>query len=333
MTDVDKRMLRRSATWPIQLAGTFIAASVIGWMIYHQGLQPMWQAVRSSDVRTILIVLPLIAVNLGLRSLRWRVLLVGDQKLSLWPVFSALTIGFLANNVFPARGGDLVRAWVLGNSVRMSKSRLFASIVVERVLEAAVIFVGIGTSAAFLDLPLWMRNAGIVLACGTTVAVASLLVFTTQSVRLFDAVLDRSPLSPAIHERLRAIAHEFGLGAMVIRRADITASFVFLTAMILALEIGVAIVVGRAFQLDLSMSDGWILILFAAASSFVPALPGQLGAFEVAVVFGLDALRLSGTSALPFAFAWHFVVLFPTSLLGALCLIFSRRSFARFHAS
>src|SRR5262249_9184657 len=156
---------------------------------------------------------------------------------------------------------DLVRPWILSSSVRVSKSRLYASIVVERVLEAAIVLVGIGTSAAFVDLPLWMRHAGIVLALGAIIAVVSLLVFTTQSIRLLDAFLERPPLSPSIHERVRAIAYEFTSGAVVIRQPNIIASFIVLSAIILALEIGVALIVSCAFHLHLSVSDGWMLIL------------------------------------------------------------------------
>lgn len=76
-----------------------------------------------------------------------------------------------------------------------------------------------------------------------------------------------------------------------------------------------------------------ILLFRFDISSPLPPLPSQLEAFEVAVVL-VSMLAISGgRQRFHLRLLWHLVVLFPTSLLGALCLMSNGRSFVRFYAS
>ena len=51
------------------------------------------------------------------------------------PVF----VGYMANNLLPARAGELYRAHFLGRRVRMSRSGAAASIVVERAFDGVML--------------------------------------------------------------------------------------------------------------------------------------------------------------------------------------------------
>ena len=55
-----------------------------------------------------------IAVTFAIRALRWGTLFT-DERVHHWgSLFISMMIGNLANNVLPARSGDIVRAYVLG---------------------------------------------------------------------------------------------------------------------------------------------------------------------------------------------------------------------------
>ncbi|MBU0515345.1 MAG: flippase-like domain-containing protein [Proteobacteria bacterium] len=74
-----------------------------------------------------------------LRALRWHYLLAPIKRISSGPLFSALMIGFMANNLLPAHLGELVRAYVLGRRESVSKSSVLATVVVERIFDGLTI--------------------------------------------------------------------------------------------------------------------------------------------------------------------------------------------------
>jgi len=66
------------------------------------------------------------------RAYRWRLLLKPLKNTRFGNAFGSLSIGFMANSVLPARGGEFVRAFAIGQTEKMSKSASFATIIVER---------------------------------------------------------------------------------------------------------------------------------------------------------------------------------------------------------
>ena len=66
----------------------------------------------------------------GVRALRWRFLLSGVRPIPLGPLFSSTMIGFMGNNLLPARLGELLRADSLGRSSGIRRSTALASVVV-----------------------------------------------------------------------------------------------------------------------------------------------------------------------------------------------------------
>ena len=62
------------------------------------------------------------------------------KKIGSYSLFSATTIGFMANNILPARVGEVIKAFVLGKKEKTSVSASFATIILERLLDLSVVF-------------------------------------------------------------------------------------------------------------------------------------------------------------------------------------------------
>jgi hypothetical protein len=55
----------------------------------------------------------------------------------------------MANNIFPLRMGELVRAWYVGREAGASRAAVFGTVIVERIIDAAVV---VGMAAVILGL-------------------------------------------------------------------------------------------------------------------------------------------------------------------------------------
>lgn len=111
--------------------------------------------------------------SLYFRSLRWRWLLLHLKPTRTWSLYIANMVGFMANNVLPARLGELVRVYVVSRKEEVRLSACLATLVIERVYDLGSILVmfamvvvahslGIGIRVGE-DMPAWV-NAGAALS-------------------------------------------------------------------------------------------------------------------------------------------------------------------------
>lgn len=90
---------------------------------------------------TYLIASMVYLVSYSLRAFCWYVLL--RRKVSYKDAFFTMGVGYLLNNIFPFRLGEIGRAVLLDDSGRMSPLEVFSSVVVERIFDVflAAIFI------------------------------------------------------------------------------------------------------------------------------------------------------------------------------------------------
>ncbi len=77
----------------------------------------------------------LIFISFYLRAVRWEVLISPVKKVSILNLFSVNMIGFMANNVLPARLGEVIRPVMIARKEKIKVSTSFAIIVMERIFD------------------------------------------------------------------------------------------------------------------------------------------------------------------------------------------------------
>ena len=87
------------------------------------------------DYRYLLPVVVLTFVSYYLRAVRWKYLLLPIKKTAMANLFPSTIIGYMANNILPARLGEFVRAYVLGQEREDRDQRRLATLVVDRLFD------------------------------------------------------------------------------------------------------------------------------------------------------------------------------------------------------
>ena len=89
------------------------------------------------------------------RTLRWAVIVRTKAPISLWQTFVIQMIGLFGNNVFPARAGEIIRAFLLRKEIGVSRSFALGTIAVERISDVAALM-GILILALYMIPPGWL---------------------------------------------------------------------------------------------------------------------------------------------------------------------------------
>jgi hypothetical protein len=168
-----------------------------------------------------------VGADLVFRALRWQRLIAPIHPVPLRRLSGYMLVGYLANNVLPARLGELVRSHYLGDREGISRSATLGTVVVERVVDT-VVLVGIGAAAILvLNIRGVVVNAilvGVALAGLLVVALAvALAAHRLPGARRVADFLGRWPRVKGVALRLRdglrvaalpkTIAAAFGMAA------------------------------------------------------------------------------------------------------------------------
>lgn len=219
-----------------------------------------------------------------------------------------VAIGYMGNTVLPARGGELLRIFLLPPRSSASRRQVIGSLVAERLLDA-VALIGI---FAFM---VWTRVAGVsvgrtpaAIAVGVALVLAAgipLYLRLRASGRLQRFADALRPFSRAS----RVLLGKAGLALLV------------LTVAVWLSEGLLFSLVGDALELDVGVLGGTFIIVLASFAAMIPAAPGFVGTFDGAVIFGLGALGVAGGQAVSFVLLVRFVMFVPITVLGLTLLM------------
>ena len=115
--------------------GIFIGILFLYVAFRSVDVHKMWQALKTAHYWYLLPAVGTAFFSHYLRAFRWRYLLDPIRRLDTGALFSSLMIGYAANTVVPAHLGEFLRAFVLSKKRRVAMSSVFATIVVERIID------------------------------------------------------------------------------------------------------------------------------------------------------------------------------------------------------
>jgi uncharacterized protein (TIRG00374 family) len=232
-----------------------------------------------------------IAADLLFRALRWQVLIAPIHPVPLRRLSGYMMVGYLANNVLPARLGELVRSHYLGDREGISRSATLGTVVVERIVDT-VILVGIGAAAILIlnirGIVVSAILVGVALAGLLVVALAvALAAHRLPGARHIAAFLGRWPRLKGMVLRLRD-----GLRVAALPRTIAAAAVLSVAAW--SCTVLAFLAVGQALGLELTVGEGALLAAGTNLATAIPSGPGYIGTFEyagqkIAIAFGLAA--------------------------------------------
>ncbi len=308
--------------------GLAISAIFLYIVLRDLDLGSFWEEVKQANYWWLIPGVGVYFLAVWARAWRWHYLLRPLKAIPTSTMFPIVAIGYMGNNVYPARAGEVLRAVVLKRKEGVPISASLATIIVERIFDGVVmlafVFInlgelarltggaGMGGGISIQQIALW----------GSVVFFGALLVFLLAA--MFPIASEKALAwfaARLVPTRFRARVLELGrrfLGGLESLRSPLEILMVFLTSVVIwLLETGKYWFVMQAFDFKVSFFALMLMNGIVNLATSIPSAPGYVGTFDAPGIAVLEAYGVPTALATSYTFVLHVALWLPITLLGA----------------
>jgi glycosyltransferase 2 family protein len=301
------------------LIGVAISAVFIWLALRGLHLPDVWVSLRSADYIWLIPSIGVYFLAVWARTWRWDYLLRPMKQISLGRLFPIVVIGYMGNNVYPFRAGELLRSFVLRQQEAVSMSSSLATIVVERVFDGLVMLLFVFVALPFAPLP--NDTVRLVVILGSVLFLGALGIFFAVA-----AVPQRFMATTTwfserlLPERFRVpvigFAERFIVGLSALRSGRGLVMIFLISIVIWLLETVKYWFVMHAFDFTVSFFALMLMNGVVNLATTLPSAPGYIGTFDGPGIAVLTLYGVDPAIATAYTFTLHAALWLPITLLG-----------------
>ena len=215
----------RFSSWQFWI-GLAVSGLFLLLLLLRVDRQEIVSALSNANYLYVAPAIGLYFVAVYFRSIRWAYLLSPIGRFPVGRLYPVVIIGYMANNLLPARLGELVRSYYLAQRETVSRSTALATVAVERVYDGVALlsFVAISAPALLLlgrfeGTGDYSRETALAVAIGTVAIFSLAFAFLVLAARpgfskVVDPILSLAPAKA--RPALRDLVHRFIDGLQVL---------------------------------------------------------------------------------------------------------------------
>jgi uncharacterized protein (TIRG00374 family) len=318
---VESRLMKRWQFW----VGLLISIVFLYFALQKIDFNKVWETLKTAQYLWLIPGITVYFVGVWVRAWRWHYLLRPLKKVPTNTMFPIVTIGYMGNNIYPARAGEVLRAYVLKKREGVPISASLATIIVERIFDGVVML-----AFVFLNLPElaklnndsgFVGNIQQVALWGTIAFIGALAVFLLAAMfpfvteRVVNVLIERL-LPTRWREKVRSLTGRFLSGLESLRSPKDALMIFFTSGVIWLLETGKYWLVMQAFPFKVSFFALMLMNGIVNLATTLPSAPGYIGTFDGPGIALLTAYGVPGEIAAGYTLVLHAALWLPITLLG-----------------
>jgi uncharacterized protein (TIRG00374 family) len=303
-----------------------VSILLLWWALHDVSLSEVWHNLRGARILPLLGMVVVATARFPLITVRWRYLLrIEGESIPFVPLWHATAIGFMANNLLPARAGEFARAYAARQVAGVRFSTAFASIAVERIMDGitlvAILSIGIwaggfapGTAVAGLTLGEIARSAGLLF--GVALVMALLVVHWPAPTRRMASAVASRMLPQQWAEKVVGFIDGLLTGLDALKSPKRSAAVILWSFAVWGVTTASFWLGFYAFGIQVPWAAALVLQGIIGFGVAVPSSPGFVGTFEAATRIGLVLYAVEASDAVSYALGYHITTFLPITLLG-----------------
>jgi glycosyltransferase 2 family protein len=305
---------RRIPKWLVPAIGYTVSAASLTWVFWKFPFAQLADHLRTLEWNWVaLAVLFEVSVYFA-DAWRWGALLRPVGKPSFGLCLQSVFVGVLANDILPAKAGEVVRCLLLSYETEVPVSLAITSDVILRIMDGLWIVVlylivtfQIATHVDVTD-GMWIFGT-----CAVAIAAVLLLVlFRRKHAHHFVKTKSWAARFTHLLDEIHRLGDWRGL------RAAMAISGLYWLAQILAIW-----ALTKADRFDLGLSAAAFLLVVKSVLTLIPNAPANMGAYQAAVVYAFGFLLVERANAQAFSEIMFAFLTLPVAVGGAIAVVFA----------
>jgi uncharacterized protein (TIRG00374 family) len=320
--------------------GLLVSAVCLYFVLRNVDWDEVWQHLQEVNIPLFLLSMLLMLLAYFLMTWRWQLLLdpleIPDSHavrrngavlktgvrghVSLVNLYGKVMTGYFFNAFFPARAGDLVRAYLLGRKTGLRKTTILATIVIEKafdgialllmLLVSLILLPSIGSSASTVMAPDALAWASGIVLLGAIAGLALFYRYSDHIARFTERLLTRLPLPDRLRRLPVRLIETFAGGMHVFKSPKPLISAALISVVVWVVVAFMFLAALASFRSPFPpelMSPAGLLFITAIVNLglLVPALPGNAGTYELLCVAAMAVFKVDKELAVAFALIFH----------------------------
>jgi dolichyl-phosphate beta-glucosyltransferase len=311
--------MKRLAEFAISLVFVGLILHAVLWRF---DLRQTMASVRQAHPSLLILGVTLMVAAYLIRGARWR---IWERSLSYWDSLRLILIGFMGNNILPARLGEILRAHCAAAKTDDDRGRTtaLASIAAERILDGLIlaVFGLVAIGLVRVDRRLQWALFLVSLAFASLTSGLVLGVRFHERVRSFITSANRK-FPGHVTAFVREKATQFLDGLLPLGTLPRMLGAITTTAIIWGIEIGSYYFVGLAVWDGMSAGAAVLFLVVMNFASLVPLTMGGIGTIEAAAPLFLISSGISPPLALAMVLLQHAAQYLFTTISGGILYLF-----------
>lgn len=304
-----------------------ILISALFLFLALRGLQlgQIYSTIKSANMVWLLPVVAVYFTSVWFRSIRWSLLIRPLKIIPTREIFPVVSIGYMGNNIFPARAGELLRSIVLKRRYDIPISASLASIIVERIIDGVVmlgfIFFNLTELNRLTDSSGYVGSIRSLALWGSFIFIGALLFFILaasypKKIESLIGWFVNRILPEKWQGKILGITSRFIDGIEALRSIKSMLLVLGTSVIIWLLETSVYWLVLQAFPFNINFFGLMLMNGILNLSTTLPSAPGYIGTFDAPGIALLGAYGIDKSMAAGYTLVLHAALWLPITLLG-----------------
>ncbi len=287
------------------IIGIIISVGGIYWAFKDFQFQEFANSIQKVNYLYLLLATVILWVSVWFRAIRWRWLFRIETLPSTVSLYRAVLMGYFGNNVLPLRLGELMRAYLIGREWNLSKSYVFGTIVLERILDTITLFL-----FSFLLIIVYPLEGSLI----KTIIWISCL--TIMAIFILWIILHHLKNIKGNHRLINGIKQMID-GVLSIKK-DVILPVILISILIWSIYCLDVYLLQYAFGFELSFPQILMVLVFSSLALSIPSAPGMIGTYHAAIKYTIvDLFGFASHVGSSFAIFMHAYGYILFTVLGA----------------
>ncbi|MDD5022087.1 MAG: lysylphosphatidylglycerol synthase transmembrane domain-containing protein [Endomicrobiaceae bacterium] len=308
------------------ILGFAISVLLIYLSIRNVDFKHSFELIKNANIYFIIMSMMFFVFSYVVRTVRWYFLLTPLKKIGVFRSFYFLIFGFFMNNILPLRLGEFVRAKVAGEKFKISRSGVFATVVVERLMDVIIFIICFFLIAIFVEIPQWLKNT--FLSCALIFGTITIfLFFMSKGKDKFLKLISKIKLPKKILDIVLSLFSKFTTGLSFFNNWKLALKVFVFSFLVWLIEAYSYMYFFKAFGVDISVMQALFVIVVIGVGVIIPTAPGFIGAIEFMGVVALGVFGIQESVAFACIASLHVADMIVLYILGFMGIAKEKISF------